>query len=109
MTKPLKTALISLVFCVPASLAGAQTVSTAAVKEAPKTEQPAKPAAGAPELNGYKQAAWGSTKDDVKAALHTEFASPDPKTTLTDLPWEIMRLAGLDFSSLTNGGGGGAG
>lgn len=98
MVNLFNTALLSLIFCSAASLARAQTAS-AAVKGLPKAGgQPARPVAEAAELNGYKQAFWGNSVDEVNTALHTDFDLPEGKAALTELPWEIMRLAGISES-----------
>ena len=91
MTRPSAAVLIALLTCFSAANAGAQTPPAAPA-------QPAK-AAAAQELNGYKQAAWGMSPDEVKTALNLEFANSEPNTALTELPWEVMRLTGIAESA----------
>lgn len=98
MTILTRTILTAFLLCAHTGFAGAQTPPSAAMKEPAKTaEQPAKPAAAA-ELNGYKQAAWGISEDEVKTTLNIEFANTEPSTSVTELPWELMRLAGISDS-----------
>lgn len=114
MSAAFKPVLISLILVFAISAAGAQTPpaaaaqkkeaapqvakSTAATAAAP-LKDPVPPAAistAAPaELNGYKLAVWGMTKDEVKAALNSDFANAEANNSVSELPWELLHLANI--------------
>lgn len=100
MPSSFKPLFVLFLLGVSAAAAGAQEPPAgSAAAPAKEAAQPAnaKTAAG-PELNGYKKAVWGMSKDEVKAALHTDFASAEPSSSVTDVPWEILRLSGISES-----------
>lgn len=92
-----KSVLFFLTLGVFAHLAYAQAPSTGPA--APGAKQAAPPAKSAPapvkELNGYKQAAWGMSKEEVKASLSIDLSRKEPHNSVIDLPWEILRLAAI--------------
>ncbi|MCX5785472.1 MAG: hypothetical protein NTX59_07270 [Elusimicrobia bacterium] len=97
MLKLSNSVLILLLLSVFPYISHAQTVSTRSAAGAVKdAAQPVKsaPASGT-ELSGYKQAAWGISKDEVKASLNIDFSRSEPHNSITDLPWEILRLIGV--------------
>ncbi len=95
-----KAVFILFILGVSPARADAQGTSTGpVVGSAGGAAQPVKDkAAAGPELNGYKQAAWGMSKDQVKAGLHVDFARSEPSHSIMEMPWEILRLSGLSES-----------
>ena len=100
MFKVFKSVFILLLLGVFAQLSSAQTASTGTEAAAVKDDAPAVKSAPAPggEAGGYKQAAWGMSKEEVSAALHIDLAHSEQHYTVTDLPWEIMRMAAVSES-----------
>ena len=100
MFKLFKPVLLLLTLGVFAQTSYAQTASAGTPDAPAKDAAPAAksaPASGG-EVSGYKQAAWGMSKDEVSAVLHIDLARAEPHYAVTDLPWEIMRLAPISDS-----------
>lgn len=71
----------------PAAGAAADTVSPVKSASAPGME-----------VNGYKQAVWGMSKNEVKSSLHIDLSRSEPHYSVTELPWGILRLAAISES-----------
>ncbi|MBI4803136.1 MAG: hypothetical protein HY796_11495 [Elusimicrobia bacterium] len=97
MSAPLKPVFVCLLLSVSFSAAYAQAPSTDPVAEQRKDAGPPVKSTGAfaTELNGYKLAVWGMSKEEVKAGLRGDFTRADPNNYTAELPWEILRLAGI--------------
>ncbi|MDO8803650.1 MAG: hypothetical protein Q7R35_04410 [Elusimicrobiota bacterium] len=100
MFRLFKSVFVLLLLSVFTHMSYAQAPSTGPAAGAAK--QAAPPAKSAPasgkELNGYKKAAWGMSKDDVESSLHIDFSHSEPHYSVIDLPWEILRLAAISES-----------
>lgn len=69
--------------------------AAAAAQQKDSAAPPAKSTAAPAELNGYKLAVWGMTKDEVKAALNSDFANAEANNSVSELPWELLHLANI--------------
>ena len=100
MLKPANLIFVLLISGILPHMSHAQGVSTSpAAGAAKEAAQPVKSAAASTtELNGYKQALWGMSKDEVKAGLLIDFSRSEPHNSVTDLPWEVLRLAAISES-----------